>query len=261
MRFFSLFKCCKPAATGNHFDDLPPPRVVLVNRIVFEKSNSVVPICATPVPKFNVSISSSTSLAMFEDARTARIRSRLSSSSDSSTLSNFCSVSISTRRTFNSSINDGISDDNAHALATKGFSFNNEVDHTLATKGFSLHDDDEDNDHTASRPSSTSTSPTQVERVDPATVCVSPFGDEHKGESEPLSETFVEYAPTTPSSNNEYTERAMEYQRVSLLFGSGSIEYNNVQRDHALAVLEGLKSQRNDPLEQVSRIAFNDDRS
>ncbi|KAI5244661.1 hypothetical protein E4T43_03596 [Aureobasidium subglaciale] len=235
MHFFNLFKCCKSIAPGNHIDDLPPPRVVLLNQTIFEKSNSVVPICAIAVPRFDVSISSSTSLAMFEDARTARIRSRLSSSSDSSTLSNFCSVSISTRRTSYSSINDGISDDNAHALATKGFS---------------LHDDDEDNDHTASRPSSTSTSPTQVEPVDPATVCVSPFGDEHKDESEPLSETFVEYAPTTPSSNNEYTERAMEYQRVSLLFGPGSIEHNNVQRDHALAVLEGLKPQRNDPVDE-----------
>ncbi|KEQ92551.1 hypothetical protein AUEXF2481DRAFT_42986 [Aureobasidium subglaciale EXF-2481] len=213
MRFFDLFKCCKPAATENHFDDLPPSRVVLVNQTILEKSNSVVPIYAIPVPKFDVSISSSTSLTMFEDARTTRVRSRLSSSSDSSTLSNFCSVSMGTRRTSNSSINDGTKNKVAHVLAIKGFSLNDGVDHTLATEGFSLHADDEENDHTASSLSSTSTSPTQVERVNPATACVSPFGDEHKEEFEPLSETFVEYAPTTPSWNNEYTERAMEYQR------------------------------------------------
>lgn len=36
---------------------------------------------------------------------------------------------------------------------------------------------------------------------------------------------------------------------VSLLFGHGSIECNNVQRDDALAVLEGTKAHSTEPLE------------
>jgi hypothetical protein len=39
---------------------------------------------------------------------------------------------------------------------------------------------------------------------------------------------------------------------VVLLFGYDSLEYNNMQRDHALAVLEGTTRQRNDLLEFVS---------
>lgn len=36
---------------------------------------------------------------------------------------------------------------------------------------------------------------------------------------------------------------------VSLLFGHDSVEYDNLQRDYALAILEGTKPQSNEPLE------------
>ncbi|KAI5208160.1 hypothetical protein E4T39_01469 [Aureobasidium subglaciale] len=240
MGLCNLFKCRKRAVAGNHFDDLPPPRVVLLPKSFFEKSSSVLPICAIPVPNFDVSISSSTSLAMFEDIRTTRVRSRLSSLSDLSTPFNFCPVPINVCK----------------AVGANVGKINNEVTYSVATRGSSFDNDIKSDDDSAFDPCSTSTSASLIERIDSAISSASSFGDHHGVES--LFEPILDYAPTTPTSPNEYTERAMEYQRVILLFGPGSIEYNNVQREHALAVLEGLKPQRNDPLESGFLIALHD---
>jgi hypothetical protein len=152
----------------------------------------------------------------------------------------------------------------ARKLLSSPFEDRYEVGYTLTIDGTSSSDDDESSYTSSSYTTDPSVLFEEPSRVSSFGTCPSPFDDEHEVEQE------VEYAPTAPLPSNEYTQRAMEYQRgellissmlcethehhllttaqVCLLFGPGSVEYNNLQRDHALAVLEGIKPQRNDPL-------------
>ncbi|CAD0090200.1 unnamed protein product [Aureobasidium mustum] len=257
MRCFNLFKCCK-GDTGVDLDYLPPARAIELKKTGTKRVNSFLPISTKPIPELDVSPSSSTSLAMFDFEAITSVPFGINSFTaqgnfedvDLSSPINFCSPPAQARKALSSPFEDRY-----------------EIDRTLAIDG--NPSDDEEGSYSSS-PCSTEPSVLfdQSSRVNSYNTCPSPFGDEHEFDYD------VEYAPTTHPSKSEYTERALEYQRgksfvssllsetheqplltsasVCLLFGPGSVEYNNLQRDHALAVLEGVKPQRNDPLRQVS---------
>lgn len=257
MRCFNLFKCCK-GGTGVDLDYLPPARAIELKKTGTKRINSFLPISSKPIPELDVSPSSSTSLAMFDFAAITSVPFGINSFTaqgnfedvDLSSPINFCSPPAQARKALSSPFEDHY-----------------EIDRTLAING--NPSGDEEGSYSSS-PCSTEPSVLfdQSSRVNSWNTCPSPFGDEHEFDYD------VEYAPTTHPSKSEYTERALEYQRgkflvssllsetheqpllttasVCLLFGPGSVEYNNLQRDHALAVLEGVKPQRNDPLRQVS---------
>lgn len=100
-----------------------------------------------------------------------------------------------------------------------------EVGYTLAIASITSFTDDKDEDSYASSPCSTAPSILfeQGSHASSYDTCPSPFGDEHEVEYD------VQYAPTTPSSNNEYTQRAMEYQRGESLVFSMLLEIHEHQ--------------------------------
>ncbi|KAG9697818.1 hypothetical protein KCU95_g3336, partial [Aureobasidium melanogenum] len=229
---FNLFKCCKGDTAGD-LDCLPPARAIELQKPSPKKVNSFLPTSVRSIPELHVSPSSSTSVAMFDFEAMTSVPPRTNTFT---VQGNFEDVDLSSPTIFSSPPSQ------ARKLPSSPFEDQYEVGYSLAIDDASSPDDNE-----SSYPSSPcSTVPSvlfeQADRTSSFSTCPSPFGDEHEVEQD------IEYAPTTPSSINEYTRRAMEYQRVCLLFGPGSVEYNNLQRDHALAVLEGIKPQRNDPL-------------
>ncbi|KAG9605387.1 hypothetical protein KCU77_g759, partial [Aureobasidium melanogenum] len=232
MRYFNLLKCCKDEAAGG-FDCLPPARVIELKKPSPKRHNSFLPTSTRPIPELDVSPTSSTSMAMFDYEAMTSVPPRINSFT---TQGNFEDVDLSSPAIFSSPPSQ------ARKILSSPFEDHYEVGYTLAIDGTSSSEDDESS-YTSSR---CSTEPSvlfeEPGHVSSLGTCSSPFDDEHEVEQD------IEYAPTTSSPNNEYTQRAMVYQRVCLLFGPGSVEYNNLQRDHALAVLEGIKPQRNDPL-------------
>ncbi|KAG9604858.1 hypothetical protein KCU77_g1169, partial [Aureobasidium melanogenum] len=234
MRCFNLLKCCKSDTAGD-LDCLPPARAIELKKLSAKRVNSFLPTSTRPISELDVSPSSSTSLAMFDYEAMISIPPRTNSFT---TQGNFEDVDLSSPTIFSSPPSQ------ARKVLSSPFGDRYKVAYTLAIDGTSSSDDYESS-YTSTRcstePSVLFEEPSRVSSFD---TCPSPFDDEHEVEQD------IEYAPTAPSPNNEYTQRAMEYRRVCLLFGPGSVEYNNLQRDHALAVLEGIKPQRNDPLRQ-----------
>ncbi|KAK6001269.1 hypothetical protein QM012_002600 [Aureobasidium pullulans] len=229
---FNFFKCCKGSNDGD-LDHLPPARPIELKNTSTKLVTTRLPTSTRAIPELDISPSSSTALAMFGS------EAKISVSSCVNTFTSqgeFEDVDLSSHTIFSS----------PPAVASKvlasPFDDHYEVDYTLANAVPTTNGDEEGS--YASSPCSSAPSAIfeQHSRISSFGTCPSPFDDEYEVEQN------VEYAPTTPSSSNDYTERAMEYQRVCLLFGPGSVEYNNLQRDHALAVLEGVKPQRNDPL-------------
>lgn len=255
----NLFKCCKGDTAGD-LDCLPPARAIELQKPSPKKVNSFLPTSVRSIPELDVSPSSSTSVAMFDFEAMTSVPPRTNTFT---VQGNFVDVDLSSPTIFSSPPSQ------ARKLPASPFEDQYEVGYSLAIDDASSSDDNE-----SSYPSSPcSTAPSvlfeQADRTSSFSTCPSPFGDEHEVEQD------IEYAPTTVSPNNEYAQRAMEYQRgeslasltpvethgkqllttalVCLLFGPGSYEYNNLQRDHALAVLEGVKPQRNGLLRSVSR--------
>ncbi|KAG9945974.1 hypothetical protein KCU85_g6875, partial [Aureobasidium melanogenum] len=225
----NLFKCCKGDTAGD-LDCLPPARAIELQKPSPKKVNSFLPTSVRSIPELDVSPSSSTSVAMFDFEAMTSVPPRTNTFT---VQGNFVDVDLSSPTIFSSPPSQ------ARKLPASPFEDQYEVGYSLAIDDASSSDDNE-----SSYPSSPcSTAPSvlfeQADRTSSFSTCPSPFGDEHEVEQD------IEYAPTTVSPNNEYAQRAMEYQRVCLLFGPGSYEYNNLQRDHALAVLEGVKPQRN----------------
>jgi hypothetical protein len=187
MPFFSfILKCYKSHAAAAELDELPPARPLSIEMMLLS-TTSYLPITPKPIPQLEVSISSSTSYAMFEHISTARMK-----LSTNSFISNdaFEDVDLATPTNF--------AEPHKQLKSTTASPFDeqHEVDNALVVSSSLSHIMDDDNDlHAASCK--------QLGRV------ASPFGDEHGLESEPS----VEYAPTTHSSVHDYTERAMEYQR------------------------------------------------
>ncbi|KAG9568655.1 hypothetical protein KCU71_g2966, partial [Aureobasidium melanogenum] len=232
MRCFNLFKCCKSDTAGD-LDCLPPACAIELKKPSAKRVNSFLPTSTRPIPELDVSPSSSTSLAMFDFQAVASVPSHINSFTAEG---NFEDVDLSSPTIFSSPPSQ------ARKILSSPFEDRYEVGYTLAIDGTSSSDDNESSYTSSSYTTEPSVLFEEPSRVSSFGTCPSPFDDEHEVEQD------VEYAPTAPLPSNEYTQRAMEYQRVCLLFGPGSVEYNNLQRDHALAVLECIKPQRNDPL-------------
>ncbi|KAH0344120.1 hypothetical protein KCU83_g8494, partial [Aureobasidium melanogenum] len=232
MRYFNLLRCRKSDTAGD-FDCLPPARAIELKKPSPKRRNSFLPTSTRPIPELDVSPTSSTFMAMFDYAAMISVPPHTNSFTPQG---KFEDIDLSSPTIFSPPPSQ------ARKILSSPFEDHYGIGYSLAIDGASSSDDDESS-YIFSR---CSTEPSvlfeEPSRVSSFGTCSSPFDDEHEVEQD------IEYAPTTPSPNNEYTQRAMEYQRVCLLFGPGSVEYNNLQRDHALAVLDGIKPQRNDPL-------------
>jgi hypothetical protein len=192
-------KCCKGSKgskriTAVELDELPPARLVSVETIPL-RVTSYLPISPRPIPKLDVSASSSTSVAMFEHLSTTSMN----------TLTN----SFTTHDTFvdGDLASPTVFPDPPKQRKTSPSPFDDqhEVNNTLAASSSLSKNTDDDKDFHAS--SSGSAAPLALSKQSGRVT--SRFGDEHGLESEPE----IEYAPTTPSPIYHYTERAMEYQR------------------------------------------------
>jgi hypothetical protein len=191
-----LLQCCKGSKRSKRsaaveFNDLPPVRLISFETMPL-RITSFLPTSPRPVPQLNVSASSSTSVAMFDHMSNTSMKTLTNSFTTHDT---FEDVDLATPTVFadppkqRKTINASLFDDQ------------HEVDNNLAVSS-SLNNDDK-----GSYPSRTSDTPFVLAKQ--SAWVAFPFGDEHGLESEPE----VEYAPATPSSVHDYTERAMEYQR------------------------------------------------
>jgi hypothetical protein len=197
MPFFSfILKCCKGSkgskgSAAVELDELPPVRLVSVEPMPL-RITSVLPTSPRPIPQLDVSASSSTSVAMSDHMSTTSMKTLTNSFTTHDT---FEDVDLATPTVF--------ADPPKQRKTTNASPFDDqhEADNALVIAA-SLFNEDKN-----SYPSCASDTPfvssKQSGRV------TSPFGDEHGLESE----AEMEYAPTTPSSIHDYTERAMEYQR------------------------------------------------
>ncbi|KAH0374113.1 hypothetical protein KCU65_g391, partial [Aureobasidium melanogenum] len=208
MFFFKLLKCCK-GDTAADLDCLPPARAIELQKPSTKKVNSFLPTSTRPIPELDVSPSSSTSVAMFNFEAVISVPPRNNSFTEQG---NFEDVDLSSPTIFSSPPS------RARKTLSSPFEDHYEVGYSLAVDDTFSSDDNE----SSSASSSYSTEPSvlfeQADRTSSFSTCPSPFGDEHEVEQD------IEYAPTTVSPNNEYAQRAMEYQRVCLLFGPGSVE-------------------------------------
>lgn len=253
MSIFDILKCCMRGEVED-CEVLPLVRVVSLN-IMPKSITSHLPILTKPVPQLHVSVSSSTAVALFDHESNVSMRSPHNSYTSNDT---FEDVDLSTPTKF-------ATPPKVRKAIASLFDDQHEADSASVVSG-SLNKGKEVSDASSPCPKSATALGKQPVHV------ASPFDDGHEVELE----SAVEYAPTTSYSGNEYTERAMEYQRgesplppslslslslrnpcttvltiatACLLFGNGSPEYNNLQRDHTLAVLEGTRAQSTQPLE------------
>jgi hypothetical protein len=197
MPFFSLIlQCCKPSKSSKgsaavELDELPPVRFISLENMPM-RITSFLPTSPRPIPQLDVSASSSTSVAMFDHLSTTS----MNTLANSFTIhDSFEDVDLATPTVFADPPKQ------RKTINTCPFDDQLEVNNNLAISS-SLSNDDK-----GSYPSCTSDTPfvssKQSDRV------TSPFDDEHGLESE----SEIEYAPNTPSSIHDDTERALEYQR------------------------------------------------
>lgn len=161
---------------------------------------SYLPISARPIPQLDVSVSSSTAIAMFEHESIASMDSRHNSFTSSGT---FDDVDLSTPTKFTQP-------PKARKVISCPFSDEHEISNTLSAPD-STHNTSNYGDEVFNASICGSNAllvpGKQLVPASSSDVCTSPFDDEHEAQSE------VEFAPTTPSSEDYDTERAMEYQR------------------------------------------------
>jgi hypothetical protein len=191
----SITKCFK-RDNGAISDDLPAPRAVSLELMPL-RVNCHLPTTPKPIPELDVSVSTSTSLAMFEHMSVTSMKSPANSFTTNDT---FEDVDLSTPTNF-------AEPPKGRNTKASPFGDEHEVDSALIMKGH-LNNDDEVS-HTSSVCSTAPLVFTKQSR--PVTPPGTPtsLDDGHEVVSEPA----VEYAPTTAASGNDYTERAMEYQR------------------------------------------------
>lgn len=199
MLFFDLLKCCKGDGGVNH-DHLPPARAIELKKPNTKRITSCLPISSRPIPELDISPSSSTSLAMFDHESMISVPCGINSFTDQG---KFEDVDLSSPVVFSTPLTQ------ARKALSSPFNDHCEVGYTLAITSINCSTDDEAGDSFASSPCSTAPSILfeQGSRVSSYDTCPSPFSDEYEVDCD------VEYAPTTPFSNNEYAQRAMEYQR------------------------------------------------
>lgn len=204
MRYINLLKCCK-SGTAVDLDYLRPARAIELKKPSRKRINSLLPTSIRPIPELDVSPSSSTSQAMFDFEAVISVPPHFNSFIAQA---NFEDVNLSSPTVFSSRPSQ------SRKLLSSPFEDQYEVSYTLAIDGTSSSEGDESS-CTSSRCSTTpSVLFEQPDRTSSFSTCSSPFGDEHEVERE------IDYAPTTASSNNEYTQRAMEYQRGESLASS-----------------------------------------
>ena len=200
MAIFKFIKHCF-CDEDNDSETFPLVRIAMSKRMPMDIT-SYLPISPRPIPQLDVTVSSSTSIAMFEHESIASMGSRHNSFTSNGT---FDDVDLSTPTKF-------AQPPKARKVITSPFSDQHEIQTTLFTPD-STHNINKNGDEVfnASICSSNALLVSGKQLTPPASsdVDTSPFDDEHGVESE----LEVEYAPTTPSSEDYDTERAMEYQR------------------------------------------------
>jgi hypothetical protein len=187
---FKIFKCCMRREEADP-EVLPLVRIVSLN-IMPMNITSHLPVTAKPIPQLEVSVSSSTAVAMFEHESTISMRSPHDSYTSNDT---FEDVDLSTPTKF-------ATPPKVRKAMSSPVDDQHEANSSLIVSG-SLNKGKEVSD--ASTPCSMSS----IARGKQPIRVASPFDDGHEVESE----SAIEYAPTTPASENDYTERALEYQR------------------------------------------------
>jgi hypothetical protein len=198
--FSSLLKCCKGSkgtkrSAAVELDNLLPSRLVSLEMMPM-RVTSYLPTSPRPIPQLDVSASSSTSIAMFEHLSTTSMNTLANSFTIHDT---FEDVDLATPTVFAEPPKQ------RKTINASPFDDQHEVDNALVVvASLSKNTDDGKGSHASSSGSAVPlVFSKQSSRV------TSPFGDEHGLDLE----LEVEYAPTTPSSVYDYTERAMEYQR------------------------------------------------
>jgi hypothetical protein len=210
----SITKCFKRDA-GVVADNPPAARAVNVELMPLRVACHL-PTTPKPIPELDVSVSTSTSLAMFEHMSVTSMKSTTNSFTTHDT---FEDVDLASPTMFA---------DPPKGRNTKASPFGDEhqVDSALIIKGH-LNNDDEVS-HTSSV---CSTAPLvftkQYRPVTPPGTRTS-LDDGHKDVSEPA----VGYAPTTAASDNEYTERAMEYQRGKFFSHLSSSDLQSLEQPY-----------------------------
>lgn len=198
MTIFNFIKSCF-CEEDNDPETLPLVRIAMP-KCKPMNITSYLPISARPIPQLDVTISSSTSIAMFEHESIASMGSRHNSFTSNGT---FDDVDLSTPTKF-------AQPPKARKVITSPFSDQHEIENTLfapdSTHNINYNGKEVSN---ASICSSNALFIPGKQLIPTASsdVGASPFDDEHGAEPE------VEFAPTSPSSEDYDTERAMEYQR------------------------------------------------
>lgn len=208
MLCFNFLKCCK-GDTGVDLDHLPSARAIELKKPSTKRVTLCSPMSTRPIPELEVSPSSSTSLAMFDFEAMISVPCGTNSFTDQD---NFEDVDLSSSVTFSTPPIQ------ARKFLSSPFEDHYEVGYNQAITCTNYSNDG--GDSFASSPCSTAPSALfeQPSRINSYDTCPSPFSDEHEVEND------VEYAPTSPASNSEYTQRAMEYQRGESLFLSMHFE-------------------------------------
>jgi len=198
MTIFNFIKHCF-CDEDNDSETFPLVRIAMPKRMPMNVI-SYLPISPKPIPQLDVSVSSSTSIAMFEHESIASMGSRHNSFTSNGT---FDDVDLSTPTKFDQP-------PKARKVITSPFSDQHEIQttlfapdstHNISNSGYEVS-------NASHRASDALLVPAkQLKLTASSDVGASPFDDEHEAESE------VEYASTTPSSEDYDTERATEYQR------------------------------------------------
>ncbi|CAD0112303.1 unnamed protein product [Aureobasidium uvarum] len=216
MSIFKFLVCCKIAGAANS-DDTPAIRLITIKKLVTKKAVSSIPTSTKPIPQ---------SVAMLDHASIS-----IYCPIDSFTINdNFEKVNLASPIVFSAPPRKARkalaspSDDQheaRYALAVAGSSFDNENDLSYA-----------------SSPCSTTPSVLfeQSSRINSFNTVASSVNNEDDEQHN------IVYAPTTVAPEDEAAQRAMEHQR-------GNVEYQNLHREDALAMLEGTIPQLNDPLD------------
>jgi hypothetical protein len=207
----SITKCFK-CGTGAVNDDLPAPRAVSVELMPIRVPCHL-PTTPKPIPELDVSVSTSTSIAMFEHKSVTSMNTLTNSFTTHDT---FEDVDLATPTNFA---------EPPKGRKTKASPFGDEHE---VSNSMDISDAIPNNDDQATHASSVySTTPLVLTNQSrPITPPGTPISMDNGPEV--VSEPVTEYAPTTASTGNDYTERAMEYQRgKSSLHPSSSRAMNN----------------------------------
>ncbi|CAD0094224.1 unnamed protein product, partial [Aureobasidium vineae] len=226
MPFAKLFKCCKIAGAA-HSDETPAIRLITINKPVTKNAVSILPTPTKPIPQLDVSPSSSTSVAMLDHASISSINSPVNSFTINDDYEN---VDLASSIVFSTPPRK------VRKALVSPFDDQHEVGYALAVTGSSF--DNEDDFFYASSPCSTTPSVLfeQSSRINSFNTVASSV------DSEVGDQYHVIYAPTTAAHEDEADQRAMEHQR-------GNLQYQNLQRNDTLAMLEGTIPQPNDTLD------------